>query len=144
MKRTPIRVKTHANCRYSECGKEFRKHKTTDKYCSYACEIADNGFPEKKKSKPIPKVSVKRKSMNEQYSVLRKEFLSKPENIICFIDGCNEKSTTIEHRAGRWGSNFLDTSTWAGCCLKHNLELENNPELSKKYQLSKITGNKKI
>lgn len=23
MKRTPIKVKTHANCRYFECGKEF-------------------------------------------------------------------------------------------------------------------------
>ena len=144
MKRTPIRVKAHANCRYSECGKEFKKFNTTQKYCSSTCEVADKGFPEKKKPKAIPKVSKKREIENAKYSVLRIEFLGKPENMICFIDGCSEKSTTIEHRAGRWGSNFLDTRTWAGCCLKHNLELENNPELSKKYQLSKITGKPRI
>jgi hypothetical protein len=93
---------------------------------------------------PIPKVSKKRQIENAKYSVLRIEFLGKPENRICFIDGCNKPSTTIEHRAGRWGKNFLDTSTWAGCCLEHNLELENNSELSKKYQFSKITGKLKL
>jgi len=67
-----------------------------------------------------------------------------PKKRICFIDGCNKPSTTIEHRVGRWGKNYLDTTTWAGCCLEHNLELENNAELSKKYQLSKIHGGKKI
>ena len=92
---------------------------------------------------PIPKVSKKRQIENAKYSVLRIEFLNKPENRICFIDGCNKPSTTIEHRAGR-GINFLNTETWAGCCLEHNLELENNSELSKKYQLSKIHGGKKI
>lgn len=94
--------------------------------------------------KPIPKVSKKRQIQNLQYSVLRTEFLGKKENQICFIDGCNKQATTIEHRAGRWGKNFLDTSTWAGCCLEHNLELEKNSELSKQYQLSKIHGGKKL
>jgi hypothetical protein len=97
-----------------------------------------------KSFKPIPKVSAKRKIDNLKYSALRIEFLGKKENQICFIDGCNKKSTTIEHRAGRIGSNFLDTTTWAGCCLEHNLELENNPELSKQYQLSRIHKGKKI
>jgi hypothetical protein len=93
-----------------------------------------------KKVYRIPQFSKKRSVEQLQYSVLRTEFLAKKENQICFIDGCKEKSTTIEHRSGRWGKNFLDTNTWAGCCLKHNLELENNPELAKKYQLSKIHG----
>lgn len=144
MKRTPIKVKTHANCRYPECGKEFKKFKSTDKYCSSSCEVSDKGFKEKKKPKPIPKVSVKRKIENLKYSALRIEFLGKKENMICFIDGCNKKATSIEHRAGRIGSNFLDTTTWAGCCLEHNLQLENNPELSKQYQLSRIHQGKKI
>jgi hypothetical protein len=30
------------------------------------------------------------------------------------------------------------------CCWKHNGELENNPELSREYQLSKIHGGKKM
>lgn len=38
---------------------------------------------------------------------------------------------------------FLDVRFWKPCCLEHNLELENNPELSKQYQLSKIHGGKK-
>jgi hypothetical protein len=93
--------------------------------------------------KPISKVSDKRKIDNLKYDAQRIVFLGKPENKICFIDGCNRKANTIEHRAGRWGKNFLDESTWAGCCSEHNIELENNPELSKKYQLSKITGKEK-
>jgi len=126
MKRTPIRVKTHANCRYSECGKEFRKHKTTDKYCSYACEIADNGFPEKKKSKPIPKVSVKRKSMNEQYSVLRKEFLALPENKFCPIT--KQPTTEIHHK---WSGKdrakyFLDVSTWLAVSRDGHIWIHDN------------------
>ena len=40
-------------------------------------------------------------------------------------------------------SLYLDIRFWKPCCLAHNLELENNPELSKKYQLSKIHGGKK-
>ena len=96
----------------------------------------------KKPKKPINKVSKKRQSENKVYSDLRKIFLK--DNPNCFIDGCKRPANTIEHLAGRWGSNYLDVSTWAACCLEHNLELENNPELSKKYQLSKIHGGKKI
>lgn len=48
------------------------------------------------------------------------------------------KATTIEHRAGR-GINYLNKETWAGCCLDHNLELENNPELSKNINYQKFT-----
>ena len=114
------------------------------KYCSTRCEIKHKPHSQNLKQKtPIRKVSVKQDKLNKIYSKLRIEFLSLPENQICFIDGCNKKSNTIEHRAGRWGSNYLDTSTWAGCCWEHNIELENNSELSKKYQLSKITGKRK-
>ena len=103
------------------------------------------GLKEVKKviKKPINKVSKKRTIENLKYKVLRIEFLGKEENKICFIDGCNKQSNSIEHLAGRWGTNFLDVNTWAGCCIEHNLELENNPELSKKCQFSKITGKRK-
>ena len=89
-------------------------------------------------------MSAKRKVESKLYSELRAEFLSKPENQVCFIDGCYEPAETIEHLKGRWGTNYLDTTTWAACCLLHNLELETNSELSKKYQLSKIHGGKKL
>jgi hypothetical protein len=125
------------------CSTEFKPHKSTDRFCSLECFKKQKKSEPKKRFDKIPNVSKKRKIENLQYQVLRAEFLNKPENKICFIDGCNKEANTIEHRAGRWGKNFLDTSTWAGCCLEHNLELENNPELSKKYQFSKITGKPK-
>jgi len=100
----------------------------------------DNDF--RSKSKPIKKVSDKKALQDIIYKSERIKFLSLPENSICFIEGCNKKATTIEHRAGR-GINYLNKDTWAGCCLEHNLELENNPELSKKHQLSKIHGGSK-
>jgi len=78
-----------------------------------------------------------------------------PQNKVCFIGGCGKRATTIEHTKGRVGyadewakengiSLYLDVRFWRGCCLKHNLELENNSELSNKYQLSKIHSGKKI
>ncbi len=128
-----------------KCGIEFKQYNSLMPYCSFECKKKYSKPPnlKLKSMKPIKKVSDKRKIDNLKYSAQRIVFLGKPENSICFIDGCNKKADTIEHRAGRWGKNFLDESTWAGCCSQHNIELENNPELSKKYQLSKITGKEK-
>lgn len=121
------------------CGQQYKQYNSLQK-CR--CE---NARPQPKQIKiyRIPQVSKKRKVEMLQYSVLRTEFLAKKENSTCFIEGCNKPSTTVEHRAGR-GINYLNVETWAGCCLEHNLELENNPELSKKYQLSKIHEGKKL
>lgn len=96
-----------------------------------------------KPRKPIPKESSKRKIESKVYSKNRKEFLSRPENRYCFIDGCGAIATTIEHSAGRIGSLYLDETYWRPCCLEHNSELETNSELSKQYQFSKITGKRK-
>lgn len=131
-------------CADSECNTQFKQYNSLNKYCSPKCQNKNRKV--NLKAKPlyvIPKVSKKRTIDNARYTVLRIEFLSKPDNQICFIEDCNKKANTVEHLAGRWGKNYLDTSTWAACCLEHNLELENNPELSKKYQLSKITGKPK-
>lgn len=130
--------KTHKKkvCKATNCYNTVIQYKSTDKYCSRACaEIMDDLHE-------VKKVSDKRKVDNASYSLLRQAFLLKHPK--CFINGCNNEATTIEHRAGRWGKNFLDTKTWAPCCLEHNTELENNYELSKEYQLSKITGKKKM
>lgn len=126
------------SCKYKPCSKPFKQYSSLDKYCSYPCKKADKAV------KHIRRQSKKREAENVVYLQLREIFLKKPENKICFIEGCKNPSDTVEHRAGRWGKNYLDTTTWAGCCSKHNTELENNPELSKKYQLSKITGKKKL
>ena len=99
---------------------------------------------EPKERKPIPKFSKKREKENSEYTIKRLQFLAQPENLRCFIEGCNNKADTIEHSAGRIGKNFLDVTTWRPCCNFHNLELERNSELSEKYQVSKISGKQKI
>lgn len=99
---------------------------------------------EPKERKPIPKFSKKREKENREYTIKRLQFLAQPENLRCFIEGCNNKADTIEHSAGRIGKNFLDVTTWRPCCNFHNLELERNSELSEKYQVSKISGKQKI
>ena len=110
---------------------------------------------EPKEIKPIPKFSKKREKENREYTIKRLQFLAQPENLRCFIDGCNKRADSIEHIRGRKGfaddwarennvSLLLDVRFWKPCCNEHNLELERNPELSQRYQLSKITGKEKL
>jgi hypothetical protein len=131
-----IKQKLTKKCK--NCGKEFRIYRTTDKFCSYHCA---NNYGE---IKPINKNSIKQKERLKKYNNLRKAFLSLPENKFCFVDGCNNLANTVEHTAGRIGENLLKISTWEPCCNKHNLEFETNPELSKKYQVSRFHSGKKI
>lgn len=100
--------------------------------------------PLKPSTKPIKKISATRLKEKPIYDRTRKEFLERAENAFCFIKGCGRSSTTIEHTAGRWGKNYLDMSTWKPCCWEHNGELERNSELSHEYQISKISGKKKL
>lgn len=129
-------LKKVKNKRCKVCGSEFPPFKTTDRYCSGKCARIDQ--------KPIKNKSERRIKEDREYSILRKEFLSLPENKFCFVDGCNRLANTIEHKKGRIGSNYLDTSTWEPCCFQHNGEFENNTELSMKYQESKFHEGKKI
>ena len=143
-------------CQDEDCENEFKQFKTTDKYCSYDCFNKNKKVSKKKDFKPIRKKSKPQIIIDSKYSVQRIVFLGKTENEICFIDGCNKQADTVEHRKGRGRGFFddwaeennicktLDERYWAGCCLFHNLELERAPELSKKYQLSKLHDGKKI
>lgn len=137
-----------------ECQKEFTPYNSLQKYCSYQCAKSDSDSLRKKPRKPIKVISKQRAKDLPKYIKLREEFLSKPENQVCFIDGCFRFANSIEHSAGRRGyaddwakenkiSLYLDVRFWKPCCWEHNLELERNSELSKKYQLSKITGKPK-
>lgn len=60
-----------------------------------------------KKPKPIRKVSEKQEKLNKEYSKLRVEFLSLPENQICPIT--KTSTTDVHHKKGRKG--FADE--WA-------------------------------
>jgi len=153
----PIKMNT---CK--QCQKKFQpKYSSVEMFCRHICAIEHERKKERKKNpalkrsaKPIKKRSEKRAKQERTYSVDRKEFLSRPENKFCFIEGCGQLATTVEHRRGRVGyadkwaftNNIpllLDSRFWAGCCWHHNLQLENDPKLSKKYQFSKIHGGRK-
>ena len=142
------------------CKTKFTPTKFLQKHCEdckeeelqyQALKIAKT--PQAKK--PIKPFSDKRKIENLKYLAQRIVFLGKKENQRCFIDECKNPATTIEHSAGRLGfyddwardnnvSLYLDQRFWKPCCHFHNLELEQNSELSKKYQLSKIHGGQKL
>lgn len=124
-------------CKNPACNKLL--FRTTDKYCSYACAKVCDDIP-----KPINKQSKKRIPLDREYLKKRKEFLARPENQICFVDGCEKKANSVEHLKGRVGDNYLNTEYWQPCCIFHNLEFERNPELSKKYQLSRFHKGEKI
>lgn len=128
----------YKNCK--KCGNDFWQYKTVD-----ICPC---------RRKPINKESKKRKKQKPVYDVLRIEVLSEAK-FKCFIEGCTNVATTCEHRMGRkgyaddWAREndiplYIDKRFMAACCSFHNTELENNTELSLKYQLSKIHGREKI
>jgi len=149
-----MKVKTHKNCKNPDCGKEFKLYNTTQKFCSAQCVRACEKEKKPKQIYIIPQQSKKRIVENGKYTARRIIFLGKPENKFCFIKGCGKRADTIEHTMGRKGyadeearmegiTLYLDERFWKPCCGDHNRELENNPELSKEYQLSKIHGGKK-
>lgn len=86
--------------------------------------------PANLKLKPIykiPPVSKKRKVENARYSVLRIEFLSKPENQKCPITGW--PTTDIHHTySGKdRAAYFLDTSTWIAVSREGHNWIHDNP-----------------
>lgn len=134
-------------CKNPECGKEFKyKYSTLEKYCSPQCAYSCVKPNAKKPLKPIKRLSGKRKKQQAQYLKDRIVFLEKEENKYCIIKGptCTGRATTIEHSAGKSGDMLLNQKYWKPACLNCNLELENNPELSKKHQVSKIHLGKKM
>ena len=86
---------------------------------------------EPKEKKPIPRRSKKKIIEDLQYSVLRKEFLEKPENKICKINGM--PTTEIHHKY--CGKNrakyYLDTSTWLAVNRDSHNFIHDNPKKSR-------------
>ena len=155
-------LKTKYMPRCLNCREKFIATYFLQKHCSNVdCKSAEKKYQEDIRSgttvknvKSIPKVSEKRKVLNKDYEKIRIEILVNAQ-FKCFIDGCTNVANTIEHLMGRKG--FADQ--WARdndipllndrrylrpCCMAHNGELETNPELSKKYQFSKISGKPKL
>ncbi len=90
-------------CKNEGCGKIFKPFKTTDKYCSLPCALA-NKKESKKTQYKIPKKSKKLKEKDKIYRQLRKIYLSKTENQICPVTNkqTNQNpsyahTTSVEH-----------------------------------------------
>ena len=86
---------------------------------------------EPKEKKPIPRRSKKKIIEDLQYSVLRKEFLEKPENKICKINGM--PTTEIHHKyCGKDRAKYyLDTSTWLAVNRDSHNFIHDNPKKSR-------------
>ena len=128
-------------------GVVWKQYRSTDKCncneCAKKRVYTPKKFNKNLKSKslnPIAKVSKKRQIENAKYSVLRIEFLGKPENRICPIT--KQPTTDIHHKKGRVGSLFLDTRYWVALSREGHKFVEENPQWAKEngYSLNRLTN----
>ena len=63
-----IKIKEFGICKNADCQKEFKKYRTTDKYCSPKCALK-NEKPKEKKIYVIPKISKKNKVIEKKKSL---------------------------------------------------------------------------
>lgn len=93
----------------------------------------------KPKTEPIAKQSDSEKDRHKEYKPLRKEFLSRPENLRCALkmEGCQGIATEVHHTRGREGDQLTNVSDWLASCRHCNGEVE------KKHQEAKEKGLKK-
>ncbi len=94
-------------------GVEWKMFNSLDK-CKCKLCLAKKPQRATKKQKPIRKVSAKQEILNKEYSKLRLEFLSLPENQICPVT--KFQATEVHHKySGKDRAKyFLDTTTWLG------------------------------
>lgn len=80
------------------------------------------------KRSPLRRVSAKRSREMREYSALRVEFLAAHPK--CQMCG-TRIATDIHHKAGRTGTNYLDTATWAALCRRDHEWVHLNPRLAR-------------
>jgi hypothetical protein len=71
---------------------------------------------EKKKQKPIKKLSEKRAKENKVYLELRKIFLAEKPYCEVRLPGCTSLSSEIHHSEGRVGKLLCDTKHFVSIC----------------------------
>ena len=112
-----------------ECGNHFIQYNSLQKYCSWHCEKKYKPRSlNLKQNKPIRKVSVKQEKLNKEYSILRKQFLSLPENQICPIT--KQQTTDVHHTyCGKDKAKYyLDVSTWLAVSRDGHNWIHDNPK----------------
>ena len=108
--------------------------RTTDVYATPQCKFKDNGVS------ALKKVSDKQKSRNESYLLLRKAFLHRNPECQVHHEGCSNIATTVHHKRGKIGENYLDVSTFLGACMSCHVWVETHPNEAKEqgYSLSRL------
>lgn len=81
---------------------------------------------DKKKPKPLNKVSDKEVQRLYKYGKARKEYLK--ENPICEVKGCDRKATQIHHKKGRVGELLYNKEFFFATHIECHTEIETNPE----------------
>lgn len=64
------------------------------------------------------KVSAKRKELNEEYSILREQFLKEHPTCELRLQPCTRTSTQVHHTASGWNksTNLNNVKTWKASC----------------------------
>ena len=88
------------------------------------------------KPKSLPKISKKKAIENQEYSILRVEFLTKHPTCQAKLPGCTVMSCDVHHSRGR-GKYTLDVSTWFALCRACHVYIEMNLDVAKEYGFSK-------
>ena len=129
-------------------GLEWKQYNSLDKCpCNECKKPVDLSL--KKVYKPPKKQSKKQSVLNAKYSVIRIEFLSKPENQICPVT--KKMATEVHHKKGRkgfadqWARDnniplLIDVRFFLGVSRYGHEKIENNPEWAKEngYSLNRI------
>jgi hypothetical protein len=137
------------------CGEKFQKKTSLQYLCSPKCEkewrevkrlIKESAFKEPvdyklvgfKKQAPIRKVSVKRAGELKDYSKLKKEFMSRPENQFCPVmkhfQAVDMPATEIHHINDRNGDRLNDTNYWLAVTRVGHTWIHSNPKEARKLK----------
>lgn len=129
-----IKPKTHRNCAHKACSKNFKKFKTTDKYCSIQCKLKDTSLPCPKYSNIKPR-SKKRAAEERLYNQMVRPFLNKEENKICpvmfHLEGWQLRTSEVHHIKGRIGKLLLYTPYWLAVSSEGHKWIHDNPNKAK-------------
>ena len=88
------------------------------------------------KPKSLPKISKKKTLENQEYSLLRIEFLTKYPTCQAKLPECTIMSCDVHHMKGR-GKYTLDVTTWLSVCRTCHNFIEMEPTMAKELGFSK-------
>jgi hypothetical protein len=88
------------------------------------------------KPKVLPAKSSKRKIDEKEYRKKAKAYLKAKPKCAGNFTGCTKAATTIHHKEGRTGANYLNERTWIGLCMNCHQIVELNPATAKEKGLS--------